>query len=121
MKELIRAGQENNIPELESRVTWVVADYTDTGRLADLLQGVDTVLSFIVVAQDKGNQSQRNLIDACVKAGVRRFAPSDWAGFVFATLSLCLRLYSLTLHLHFAGHRRMAFRGMQVRLQSSSI
>ncbi|KAJ4865579.1 NAD(P)H-binding domain-containing protein [Trichoderma breve] len=72
--------KENNIPELESRVSWVVADYTDTGRLADLLQGVDTVLSFIVVAQDKGNQSQRNLIDACVKAGVRRFAPSDWAG-----------------------------------------
>ncbi|KAL5089080.1 hypothetical protein Trisim1_005937 [Trichoderma cf. simile WF8] len=72
--------KENNIPELESRVSWVVADYTDVGRLVDLLQGVDTVLSFIVVAQDKGNQSQRNLIDACVKAGVRRFAPSDWAG-----------------------------------------
>ncbi|KAF3065659.1 hypothetical protein CFAM422_009497 [Trichoderma lentiforme] len=72
--------KENNIPELESQVSWVVADYTDVSQLADLLQRVDTVLSFIVVAQDKGNQSQRNLIDACVKAGVRRFAPSDWAG-----------------------------------------
>lgn len=74
--------QENSIDELASQVSWAVTDYTDTGKLVDILQGVHTVLSFIVVAQDKGNVSQRNLIDACVKAGVKRFAPSDWAGFV---------------------------------------
>ena len=61
----------------------MVVDYADTRRLVDILQGVHTVLSFIVVAQDKGNSAQRNLIDACVKAGVKRFAPSDWAGSVY--------------------------------------
>ncbi|KAL7916737.1 NAD(P)-binding protein [Trichoderma velutinum] len=77
---IVISRKENNIPELESRVSWAVADYTNVDQLVDLLQDVHTVLSFIVVAQDKGNQSQRNLIDACVKAGVKRFAPSDWAG-----------------------------------------
>lgn len=101
-------------------MSWVVADYTDVGRLVDLLQGVDTVLSFIVVAQDKGNQSQRNLIDACVKAGVRRFAPSDWAGFVIDIIFILTTLYT-NIVLALAGHRPMAFRGMQVRQQSSSI
>jgi hypothetical protein len=77
---------------LQSRVSWLVADYADATRLVDILQGVHTVLSFIVVAQDKGNLSQRNLIDACVKAGVKRFAPSDWAGFVY--LGPCALVYS---------------------------
>ncbi|EGR49695.1 uncharacterized protein TRIREDRAFT_59775 [Trichoderma reesei QM6a] len=76
----IISRKEANIPDLQSRVSWLVADYADATRLVDILQGVHTVLSFIVVAQDKGNLSQRNLIDACVKAGVKRFAPSDWAG-----------------------------------------
>lgn len=37
------------------------------------------MLSFIVVHSDVGNVSQRNLIDAAVQAGVKRFAPSEWA------------------------------------------
>ena len=39
------------------------------------------MLSFIVVHSDVGNVSQRNLIDAAVQAGVKRFAPSEWASY----------------------------------------
>ncbi|KAK4151995.1 hypothetical protein C8A00DRAFT_16647 [Chaetomidium leptoderma] len=60
-------------------VTWVKADYGSLELLAEILQGVDTVLSFIVAHSDLGNTSQKNLIDAAVRAGVRRFAPSEWA------------------------------------------
>ncbi|KAK3308467.1 uncharacterized protein B0T15DRAFT_483121 [Chaetomium strumarium] len=59
-------------------VTWVKANYEDVEQLAQVLQGVDTVLSVIVVHMDPGNVAQRNLIDAAVRAGVRRFAPSEW-------------------------------------------
>ncbi|KAK4237580.1 NAD(P)-binding protein [Achaetomium macrosporum] len=60
-------------------VTWVKANYEDVEQLVQVLQGVDTVLSVIVVHMDPGNVAQRNLIDAAVRAGVRRFAPSEWA------------------------------------------
>jgi uncharacterized protein YbjT (DUF2867 family) len=61
-------------------VAWAKVDYTDVGRLAAALRGVDTVLSFIVVSSDPGSVSQKNLVDAAVRAGVRRIAPSEWGG-----------------------------------------
>ncbi|PYH88407.1 NAD(P)-binding protein [Aspergillus ellipticus CBS 707.79] len=66
--------------ETRPEIRWTQVDYTDKAQLVRALTGVHTVLSFIVVAQDRGNASQRNLIDACVDAGVKRFAPSEWAG-----------------------------------------
>lgn len=60
----------------------VKTDYTDPNQLAEILKGVHTVLSFITTASDPGNRSQKNLIDASVKAGVKRFAPSEWASYV---------------------------------------
>ena len=45
----------------------------------EILRGVHTVLSFIVTALDPGNVSQKNLIDAAIRVGVKRFAPSEWA------------------------------------------
>jgi len=54
-------------------------DYSDKAALVNALEGVDTVLSFIITFNDPNNQSQINLIDACIEAGVRRFAPSEWA------------------------------------------
>ncbi|KAI8724257.1 NmrA domain-containing protein [Fusarium sp. LHS14.1] len=59
-------------------VKWIKADYQDPNQLKGVLQGVDTVLSFIVAHLDAGGVAQKNLIDACVAAGVRRFAPSEW-------------------------------------------
>jgi len=60
-------------------VTWVKADYNDTSLLVQALQGVHTLLCFITPQSDPGNVSQKNLIDAAVKAGVKRYAPSEWA------------------------------------------
>jgi len=60
-------------------VTWVKANYENVDELAETLQGVDTLLSFIVVHMDPENASQKSLISAAVRARVRRFAPSEWA------------------------------------------
>ncbi|KAK2779716.1 NmrA-like family protein [Colletotrichum kahawae] len=46
-------------------------------------KGVETVLSFVSGPADPTNTSQsdtqKNLKDACIQAGVKRFAPSEWA------------------------------------------
>lgn len=59
-------------------VTWRRVDYGDVNALVSVLRGVDVVLSFIQLLQDPGNKAQKNLIDAAVLAGVKRFAPSEW-------------------------------------------
>lgn len=60
-------------------MTWVKTNYDDVEQLVKILEGVDTVLSFIVAHLDPGSVAQKNLIDAAVRAGVRRLAPSEWA------------------------------------------
>ncbi|OQE05409.1 hypothetical protein PENVUL_c024G04326 [Penicillium vulpinum] len=77
---LILSRRDKPADETREMVGWARVDYNDKEQLVQALQDIHTVLSFIVVAQDKGNVSQRNLIDACVIAGVKRFAPSEWAG-----------------------------------------
>ena len=57
---------------------WIKTSYEDTKELAEALKGVHTVLSFIG-EKDPESPLQRNLIDAAVQAGVKRFAPSEWA------------------------------------------
>ncbi|KAK1756298.1 hypothetical protein QBC47DRAFT_451855 [Echria macrotheca] len=58
---------------------WIKTDYHDLDALAKILEGVNTLLSFIVADKDPGGVVQKNLIDAAVRAGVKRFAPSEWA------------------------------------------
>ena len=66
-------------PQLTQQGIKVVqVDYNNTANLTALLQGVDTVLSFIVTHLDPEGTAQKNLIDASIAAGVRRFAPSEW-------------------------------------------
>ncbi|KAB5551070.1 hypothetical protein GE09DRAFT_1124778 [Coniochaeta sp. 2T2.1] len=55
-----------------------VVDYNDKDDLVKALQGIHTVLSFIQLLSDPGQKSQKSLIDACVLAGVKRFAPSEY-------------------------------------------
>ncbi|KAK4466237.1 hypothetical protein QBC42DRAFT_329331 [Cladorrhinum samala] len=57
--------------------TRLVANFQDKADLAQKLQGVHTVLSFVNAVSDPGD-AQIALIDASVKAGVKRFAPSEW-------------------------------------------
>jgi uncharacterized protein YbjT (DUF2867 family) len=58
--------------------TWVKVDYLDKQSLVQALQGVHTVLSFLVVHLDVDNASQKALINAAIEAGVKRIAPSEW-------------------------------------------
>ncbi|KAJ5689983.1 NAD(P)-binding protein [Penicillium macrosclerotiorum] len=61
-----------------NRVRWVKVDYNDPKQLAQVLQGVHTLLSFTILQEDPLSPVQKNLIDAAVQAGVKRFAPSEW-------------------------------------------
>ncbi|KAJ5281337.1 hypothetical protein N7478_006709 [Penicillium angulare] len=54
-------------------------NYQDPKQLEQALQEVHTLLSFIVITDDPSSTTQKNLIDAAVRAGVKRFAPSEWA------------------------------------------
>ncbi|CAK40705.1 NAD(P)-binding protein [Aspergillus niger CBS 101883] len=65
--------------DLIQGITWVKADYNDIIQLTKVLQGVHTVLSFVTAQDDPTSTVQKNLIDAAVQAGVKRFAPSEWA------------------------------------------
>ncbi|KAL4967675.1 uncharacterized protein BDV14DRAFT_168989 [Aspergillus stella-maris] len=68
-------------------VTWVKANYEDTEDLARALKGVHTVLSFIIEQDTETSPTQRRLIDTAIQAGVKRFAPSEWASSKFDGLS----------------------------------
>ncbi|CAI6304622.1 unnamed protein product [Periconia digitata] len=75
----------NAIPpeKLAPGVTSAQTTYQSVDELATILKGVHTVLCFITPQSDPGNTSQKTLIDAAVKAGVKRFAPSEWASSSF--------------------------------------
>jgi hypothetical protein len=63
----------------DSSVKWAKSTYEDVDELVGQLQGIDVVLSFIAPRdQEQGFSSQKNIIDAAVKAGVKRLAPSEW-------------------------------------------
>ena len=54
-------------------------DYDDPADLVQSLRGMHTVLSFINQPMEgPGSNAQQNLIDACISAGVKRFAPSEY-------------------------------------------
>ncbi|KAI1472630.1 NAD(P)-binding protein [Daldinia caldariorum] len=60
-------------------VEWVQTTYEDKSELVRLFKGVETVICFLAVHLDKDNAIQKRLIDASIEAGVRRYAPSEWA------------------------------------------
>ncbi|KAF9693836.1 hypothetical protein EKO04_008424 [Ascochyta lentis] len=59
-------------------VLYKKVDYNDLPSLTAALQGFDVCLSFLIVHLDIDNIVQRNLIQACIAAGVPRFAPAEW-------------------------------------------
>jgi hypothetical protein len=71
----------SSLPAIKGAI-WVQIDYTNREILTERLNGVHVVLSFITPQTDPGNMAQRNLIDAAIQAGVKRFAPSEWASYV---------------------------------------
>ena len=61
-------------------VLWKQVDYDDQASLVDAMKGIDTVLSFLATADmTVATEVHKKLIDAAMEAGVRRFAPSEWA------------------------------------------
>ena len=65
----------------DAGVKVVKLDYLNQEQLVGALEGVHTVLCFF--SSDPGNLGQKALIDACITAGVKRFAPSEWGMCVF--------------------------------------
>ncbi|KAI0431239.1 hypothetical protein F5Y09DRAFT_305534 [Xylaria sp. FL1042] len=59
-------------------VKWLAVDYNDKGALVEALRGIHTVLSFVQLLSDPEQKAQKNLIDATISAGVKRFAPSEY-------------------------------------------
>ncbi|KAH6869767.1 hypothetical protein B0T10DRAFT_593266 [Thelonectria olida] len=80
-KHDIRVLSRKDAPETEIApgVTWLKVSYEDTAQLVAALEGVETVLSFITEMDNEKSPIQRNLIDAAIRANVRRFAPSEWS------------------------------------------
>ncbi|KAF4334929.1 2`-hydroxyisoflavone reductase [Fusarium beomiforme] len=81
----------SGFPELPG-VKWIQTDYANKSELVQLFRGVETVLSFLAVHLDPGNETQKRIIDAAVEAGVKRFAPSEWG--VGTKLADCLDVMS---------------------------
>jgi hypothetical protein len=75
--------QDTPAGESTQGITRLKADYGDPEQLEQVLQGVDTLLSFVATQEDPSSTVQKNLIDAAIKAGVKRFAPSEWSTYVF--------------------------------------
>lgn len=63
------------------RIKYAKTDYKNEHELAQILQGVHTLLSFISPhgEESEATVAQKNLINASITAGVKRFAPSEWA------------------------------------------
>ncbi|KAI1394465.1 NAD(P)-binding protein [Hypoxylon trugodes] len=63
---------------ISPEIQWKIVDYDDKECLVEALLGIHTVLSFVQILSDPDQKSQKNLIDAAISAGVRRFAPSEY-------------------------------------------
>ncbi|KAF5530034.1 hypothetical protein FPHYL_14143 [Fusarium phyllophilum] len=73
-------GRESQAAELPKGVAWRQVDYNDKSALVGAMKGIDTVLSFLAMLdQNEALELHKKLIDAAIEAGVRRFAPSEWA------------------------------------------
>ncbi|KAK7911073.1 NAD(P)-binding protein [Apiospora marii] len=73
-----RAVRAPRLLGLPSGTKWLTVDYRDKNGLVQGLQGIHTVLSFVQLLSDPNQESQRNLVDAAIQAGVKRFAPSEY-------------------------------------------
>ncbi|KIW04245.1 uncharacterized protein PV09_04550 [Verruconis gallopava] len=76
--EITILSRHKQVPITDTRIQLQTVNYKETISLVQSLQGVHTVLSFIQVLSDSGQEAQKNLIDAAISAGVKRFAPSEF-------------------------------------------
>lgn len=75
---------------IDSKVEVRVVDYSNHSSLVSALRDVHTVIVTLFTADAKeAVASQVALLKAAKEAGVKRFAPSEWA----AKVSFCISLY----------------------------
>ncbi|KAG5796171.1 hypothetical protein H9Q69_004784 [Fusarium xylarioides] len=78
--EVVILSRGARAADLPKGVAWRQVDYDDKSALVDAMKGIDTVLSFLAMLdQNEALELHKKLIDAAIEAGVRRFAPSEWA------------------------------------------
>ncbi|KAF4809431.1 hypothetical protein CGCSCA5_v011370 [Colletotrichum siamense] len=86
LTELVNAGltvtvlgrSESAKEGLPSGVKFATVDYSSVEGLAAALRGQDAVVSTV---SKGGLLTQKTVIDASIKAGVKRYIPSDWGTF----------------------------------------
>ncbi|KAK4173322.1 hypothetical protein QBC36DRAFT_220840, partial [Triangularia setosa] len=77
--EVITLARRNlQLEEIVEGTTPIKVDFHNQDELVKVLQGTHTLLSFVVAQSDPEGTVQKNLIDAAIAAGVKRFAPSEW-------------------------------------------
>ena len=68
-----------------SNTKWVQVDYESKASLVRAFSDIDTVLSFLAIPDPSSMvRLQKNMIDAAIEAGVRRFSPSEWGRYVIS-------------------------------------
>ncbi|KAI1774506.1 hypothetical protein F4818DRAFT_442008 [Hypoxylon cercidicola] len=74
----ILSRKEAPTTPIASEIHWKIVDYDNKKSLVEALRETHTLLSFVQVLSDPDQKSQRNLINAAIAAGVKRFAPSEY-------------------------------------------
>ncbi|KAF0639729.1 hypothetical protein FPSE5266_05437 [Fusarium pseudograminearum] len=78
--EVVILSRGAEVADLPKGVAWRQVDYDDKPALVNAMKGIDTVLSFLAIFDTNvAFELHKKLIDAAIEAGVRRFAPSEWA------------------------------------------
>ncbi|KAJ0412961.1 NAD(P)-binding protein [Aspergillus carlsbadensis] len=77
--EILILSRKDAPKEPAEGITWIKPNYDSVEQLTETLQGVHTLLSFVTEQEGAESPIQKRLIAAAVQAGVKRFAPSEWA------------------------------------------
>ncbi|KIL87120.1 hypothetical protein FAVG1_09674 [Fusarium avenaceum] len=78
--EVVILSRGTEATDLPKNVAWTQVDYDDKPSLVDAMKGIDTVLCFVAIFDTNvAFELHKKLINAAIEAGVRRFAPSEWA------------------------------------------
>jgi uncharacterized protein YbjT (DUF2867 family) len=80
IKVFTRQGSSSSSVLATKGAQVIPVNYSDHTSLVKELQGVHTVIVCLSCADDSCIESQLNLLNACLEAKVKRFAPSEWTG-----------------------------------------
>ncbi|KAL3483955.1 hypothetical protein BJX62DRAFT_244385 [Aspergillus germanicus] len=73
----------------DDTIKWLQVDYESKASLVQAFKGVDTVFSFLAIPDPASMvRLQKNIINAAIEAGVRRFAPSEWGSTTRARMEI---------------------------------